>query len=55
MIGYGTAVAIRTRREVEAMRAAGRHVGEILLELRDRVKPGVATSERGAHARRSSP
>jgi methionyl aminopeptidase len=53
MIGYGTAVAIRTRREVEAMRAAGRHVGEILLELRDRVKPGVATSELDAHARRS--
>ncbi|UCE86605.1 MAG: type I methionyl aminopeptidase [Deltaproteobacteria bacterium] len=52
MIGYGTAVAIRTRREIEAMRAAGRHVGEILLELRERVRPGVATSEIDALARR---
>jgi methionyl aminopeptidase len=35
----------KTRREVAAMREAGRHVAEVLLELRRLVRPGVTTGE----------
>jgi methionyl aminopeptidase len=52
VIGYGTAVAIRTRREIEAMRDSGKHVAEILLALRERAQPGIATSELDAVAAR---
>jgi methionyl aminopeptidase len=41
----GQRIPIKTRREVEAMREAGRHVGEILLALREKAKPGVTTGE----------
>ncbi len=44
-MGYGQRIPIKTRREIDLMREAGRHVAEILLELRDRVKPGVTTQE----------
>lgn len=50
MIVYGTAVAIRTRREIDAMRDSGRHVAEILLALRERVRAGVTTGELDAEA-----
>jgi methionyl aminopeptidase len=46
-------IRIKTRREIEAMRVAGRHVAEILLELRERAKPGVTTGELDEHARRA--
>jgi len=42
---YADRISIRTRREIEIMREAGRHVGEILLELRDLAEPGVTTAE----------
>ena len=42
---YGQRIPIKTRREVDAMREAGRHVAEILLELRDAAKPGVTTGD----------
>jgi len=42
---YGERIPIKTRRELQAMREASRHVAEILLELRERVKPGVTTAE----------
>ncbi len=45
MVGYPGAVSVKTRREIEAMRASARHVAEILLELRDRVRPGRTTAE----------
>ena len=38
-------IPIKSRREVSRMRAAGRHVAEILLELREKVAPGVTTGE----------
>jgi methionyl aminopeptidase len=38
-------IPIKTRREVETMREAGRHVAEILLQLRERAKAGVTTGE----------
>ncbi len=40
---YGEQIPVRTRREIEQMREAGRHVAEILLELREIAKPGVKT------------
>ena len=44
-MSYGTHIPIKTRREIDGMREAGRHVGEILLALRGAVKPGLATEE----------
>jgi len=53
VMAFGESIRIKTRRELEAMRVAGRHVAEILLELRELVKPGVTTGELDEHARRS--
>jgi methionyl aminopeptidase len=44
-MSYGVRIPIRTRREIDTMREAGRHVGEILLELREAARPGVTTGE----------
>jgi methionyl aminopeptidase len=41
----GQRIPIRTRREVALMREAGRQVAEILLELAELVRPGIATKE----------
>jgi len=38
-------IPIKTRREIAAMRESGRHVGEILLVLREAARPGIATRE----------
>jgi methionyl aminopeptidase len=46
-------IQIKTRRELERMRDATRHVAEILLELREMARPGVTTAELGARARAS--
>lgn len=51
-MSLGTHIPIKTRREVEQMREAGRHVAEILLILRDVARPGVPTSEIDRVARR---
>ena len=40
---YGEQIPVRSRREIETMREAGRHVGEILLALREMAKPGIKT------------
>ncbi len=53
MMAFGEQIPIKTRREVETMRAANRHVAEILLELRENVKPGVATAELDEHAEKA--
>lgn len=45
-------IPIKTRSEIEAMRETGRHVAEILLELRAKVAPGTTTAELDRHARR---
>lgn len=44
-MSYGERIAIKSRRELERMREAGRHTGEILLVLREAAKPGVTTAE----------
>ncbi len=44
-MAYGERIPIKTRREIELMREACGHVAEILLELRELVKPGIATLE----------
>ncbi len=38
-------VQLKSERELEKMRVAGRHVGEILVELRDMAEAGVTTGE----------
>lgn len=41
----GGSIPIKTRRELEKMREAARHVGEILVELRAFARPGITTRE----------
>lgn len=53
MVAYGTRIGIKTRAELDNMRAAARHVGEILLEVRESAKPGVTTGELNELASRS--
>jgi methionyl aminopeptidase len=52
-MAFGDAIRIKTRREIDAMRSAARHVAEVLLELRELARPGVTTAELDQHARRS--
>jgi methionyl aminopeptidase len=44
-VGLGERIAIKSRREIEQMRAIGRSTAEILLEIRERAQPGVTTGE----------
>ena len=44
-MSYGERISIKSRRELDRMREAGRHTGEILLLLREAAKPGVRTGE----------
>lgn len=44
-MAYGERIPRKTRRDIEKMREAARHVAEILLELREMAKPGVTTGE----------
>jgi methionyl aminopeptidase len=46
-------ILVKTRRELAPMREASRHVAEILLELRERVKPGVTTRELDEYAEKA--
>jgi methionyl aminopeptidase len=45
-------IQLKSKRELDKMREAGRHVGEILVRLAELAKPGVTTAEldRAAHA-----
>jgi methionyl aminopeptidase len=52
-MAYGERIPIKTRREVDLMREAGRHVAEILLELREMVEPGITTQELDRHAEKA--
>ncbi len=51
-MSYSERIAIRSRRELEQMREAGRHTAEILLMLREHAKPGITTRELDEVARR---
>jgi methionyl aminopeptidase len=51
MVGMSS-IPTKSRREIEKMREASRHVAEILLELREMVKPGVTTGEINERAAR---
>ena len=42
---YSEQIAVRSRAEMDLMREAGRHTGEILLMLREAARPGVTTGE----------
>lgn len=53
MMAYGEKITVKTRRELEWMREAARHVAEILLELREMAKPGVTTGELNSAAEAS--
>jgi methionyl aminopeptidase len=50
---YAERIPVKTRREIEHMRSAGRHVAEILLELRALARPGVSTEELDRHAEKA--
>ena len=50
MMAYGERIPVKTRRELELMRRAGRQVAEILLELRSLVRPGITTGALDRHA-----
>ena len=43
-------IPIKTAAELRPMREAARHVAEILLELRERIRPGVTTGELDEYA-----
>ncbi|MEX2204707.1 MAG: type I methionyl aminopeptidase [Myxococcota bacterium] len=45
-------IQLKSKRELDKMREAGRHVGEILVRLAELAKPGVTTAEldRAAHS-----
>jgi methionyl aminopeptidase len=45
-------IQLKSPAELQKMRVAGRHVAEILLALRERVRPGVTTGELDQVARR---
>ncbi len=51
-MAYGNRITIKTRSELEKMREAGRHVGEILLEVRERARSGMTTGELNDLAKR---
>jgi len=50
---YAERIPIKTRRELDQIREACRHVAEILLELRELVRPGVTTRELDRHAEKA--
>jgi len=52
-MAFGERIPIKTRREIESMRVSAQHVAEILLELRELVKPGVTTRELDRHAEKA--
>ncbi len=52
-MAYGERIPIKTRREIELMREACRHVGEILLELRELAAPGITTLELDEYAEKA--
>ncbi|HXV36302.1 MAG TPA: type I methionyl aminopeptidase, partial [Myxococcota bacterium] len=52
-MAFGERIPIKTRREVELIREAARHVAEILLELRERAVDGVSTADLDRHAARA--
>jgi methionyl aminopeptidase len=49
-MAYTERIPIKTRKEIEIMRESGRHVAEILLELKEMVRPGVTTADIDRHA-----
>ncbi len=53
MMAFRESIPVKSRREIEAMREASRHVAEILLELRELVRPGITTGDLDEHAARA--
>ena len=49
-MAFGERIPIKTRKEIETMRVANRHVAEILLELREIMEPGLTTADLEEHA-----
>ncbi len=52
-MSYGDKIQVKTRKEIEHMREAARHVAEILLEMRAMARPGGTSGEFDAAAERS--
>ncbi len=49
-MALGERIPVKTRHEIGLMRESARHVGEILLELREMVRPGISTADLDRHA-----
>jgi methionyl aminopeptidase len=52
-MAYSERIPVKTRKEIEIMRESGRQVAEILLELKDMVRPGITTAEIDRHAEKA--
>lgn len=52
MVSSSDRIVIKSPREIELMRAAGRVVYDVLMELGGRIRPGVTTASLDAHAER---
>jgi methionyl aminopeptidase len=52
-VSYGERIPIKSRREIDKMREAARHVAEILLELREMMEPGMTTGDLARHAKQA--
>jgi methionyl aminopeptidase len=52
-VSLGERIPVKSRREIEVMREAARHVAEILLELRERARPGTTTEALDRYAARA--
>ncbi|MEZ4291521.1 MAG: type I methionyl aminopeptidase [Myxococcota bacterium] len=52
-MAIGERIAIKSRREIELMRDIGHFTAEILLELRERARPGVTTATLDEYAARA--
>jgi methionyl aminopeptidase len=49
-MAFGERIPVKSRREIELMRRSGQHVAEVLLELRELVRPGITTAELDRYA-----
>lgn len=44
-MSFGERIAIKSRNEIQQMRDVGQKTAEILLELREKARPGVTTQQ----------
>lgn len=52
-MAFSERIPVKSRREIELMRRPAQHVAEILLELRELLRPGVTTADIDRHAEKA--